>query len=197
MRVTAKNGFTLLEMLVATAIFAIVTVASYNGLSILISHQERIAPHKKNIAQLSYFSKQLTNDMIQYIDRPITDHLGSTKAGLLVSDAAQNDRIIELTRKNIYFFGALHDNPLQRISYELKDSTLYRGVWLYLDRSAFDVQPILTKVLEGVNTIEITLTKEKRTFKDNYSSLDFGRPSQMRVVVTLESISDFTIFIPL
>lgn len=186
------SGFTLIEMLIATTIFAIVSIAAYNALSLIIKHDEQLAPRQQSIAALSRTSGQIIDDMLHVINRPVVNHLGSRLSPLIITNTRQSDTIMEFTRLTPLFFGAVHNNVVQRVIYKLIESTLYRGVWLYLDRSAFDVEPVLTPLLTGVDEVEITILVENNRIENVFQMTSY-KPKQIRFVFTIAGLGDYTI----
>lgn len=128
------RGFTLLEMLVALAIFAIIGIASYSGLRSVLQARVSIEAESQRLAQVQMALYFLERDIEQILFRPIRDEYGQVQPALAGDE--NNDPLLEFTRSG-------WDNPLQqqrarlqRVHYRLTQNTLLRGYWQTLDRGA-------------------------------------------------------------
>jgi general secretion pathway protein J len=125
-----EYGFTLLELLVALAIFALIAVIAYTGLDNLLRLQMRTDAEAAELAALQRAFVHLERDLTQAIARPIRDEYGVRQP------AFQGDMTrLEFTRSG---WDNARDQPradLQRTSYYLDHQTLYRGYWALLDRA--------------------------------------------------------------
>ena len=81
--VAVSAGFTLLELLVAVAVFAVVGVMAYGGLQAVMSQQQRTNEHAQRLADLQLAYRVMQRDLEQLIDRPIRNEYGDTVVGLL------------------------------------------------------------------------------------------------------------------
>ena len=75
-----NDGFTLLELLVAITIFAIMSVMAYGGLSNVIDNSES---SKRSLLRLQEIQQAMINierDFSQITDRGIRDELGTPQA---------------------------------------------------------------------------------------------------------------------
>jgi len=90
MRNTATHGFTLLELLVALAVFAIMAAAAYSGLrSVLFTHATLEQENRRLAAvQLTVF--RFEQDIEQIVSRGIRDEYGESHPRLSPPCAAGN-----------------------------------------------------------------------------------------------------------
>lgn len=126
------GGFTLLELLVALAVFAIVGLAAYAGLAAVLATRSRLEAEAAHLTEVRRALDLLAQDLAQLADRPVRDALGRTQPAL-AGDA--------LARPLLEFTRAGWPNPqqapragLHRVAYVLRDATLYRLDWAALDR---------------------------------------------------------------
>lgn len=150
----ADRGFTLLELVVAIAVFAVVAAMAYEGLRIIIKSRQQVDGELDHLADLQQAINVMSSDIRQTVLRPVRDNQGSNEPALLV----MRDRASRLL-----FTRTGHANPLalprsgmQRTLYTLEGNTLVRSTYNTLDRAPGE-QPIATPLLDGVTGFEIQL----------------------------------------
>jgi general secretion pathway protein J len=143
-----SRGFTLLEILVAIAIFSIMAVFAYSTLQQVLSTNQHLQKQADELAELQFLFGRFLEDVSQLTQRPIRDEFGATEPALIGSS-----QILKLTRSG-------WENPLeskrsnlQRVEWILEGKTLYRQYWTVLDRTRFN-QPIKTALLKEVENLE-------------------------------------------
>ncbi len=143
-----SRGFTLLEILVAIAIFSIMAVFAYSTLQQVLSMNQHLQKQADELAELQFLFGRFLEDVAQLTQRPIRDEFGATEPALLGSS-----QILKLTRSG-------WENPLeskrsnlQRVEWILEGKTLYRQYWTVLDRTRFN-QPIKTTLLKDIEMLE-------------------------------------------
>lgn len=126
------RGFTLLELLVALAVFAIMATAAYSGLSNVLFTRAAVEQQNRRLAAVQLAIFRLEQDIQQAVPRGVRDEYGDPQPALHGGDLL--DDILILTR-------AGWDNPLgqpratlQRVAYRLREGRLWRLHWDVLDR---------------------------------------------------------------
>jgi len=148
-----KNlGFTLLELIVAMAVFAIMAAIAYSGLNNVLIAREITELHSKELQQLQLTMNRMANDIEQAIDRGVRGEYGEPLAPLIGNDF--EGYLIEFTRDGWRNPANHARSSLQRVAYALKDQKLLRAYWRVLDR-AEDSKPLDQVLLEGVAGVEI------------------------------------------
>lgn len=142
------RGFTLLELLVAMAIFAVVGLMAYGGLQAVLAQQVLARESADRFREIQFAVQQLSRDFYQAAPRPVRETLGDGVRGALLGDA-RNHYPIEFTRGG-------WNNPLgqpraavQRVAYELDGDRLIRRHWFVPDHT-LDEQPVERELLGGV-----------------------------------------------
>ncbi len=150
-----QDGFTLIEMLIAMAIFAILSATAYYGLSTILTAQERINDNMDRLNAIQRSMLFLGRDLDQLVNRPIRSEydapLPALMAGVVVSSV--EDTVLELTRTGYPNPLNVTRSRLQRVAYQLKDDNLYRVTWSSLDRAP-DSRAHRTRMLEAVTDIK-------------------------------------------
>lgn len=126
-----RQGFTLLEILVALLVFAIVGVISSQLMSQTVRSNEVLKGHGERIADVHRAMQIIQRDVMQMAARPIRDQFGDPQPNLLVGA----DGALEFSRAGWRNPLQLPRAEVQRVSYVVQDETLVRGYWPVLDRA--------------------------------------------------------------
>lgn len=148
----AQRGFTLLELLIAIAIFALLGLATYRMLDSVLSADAVTREHERQLRELTRALSAFERDLRQVTLRPIRDGFGDPQPALH-SDLA-DATALELTR-------AGWRNPLgqrraevQRVRWQLSGEQWQRRYWRMLDR-AQDSAPQVQQALDGVESLSL------------------------------------------
>lgn len=125
-------GFTLIEILIALAIFTIMSMMAYAGLAAVLDARSHSVPRSEQLAQLQTTLYLLNEDLTQVIDRPIRDELGSQESAI---GQGRGGEILVLTRIAPDWINDSVPYKLQRVSYQLEEGVLFRNVVDVLDRT--------------------------------------------------------------
>ncbi|MET0051097.1 MAG: type II secretion system minor pseudopilin GspJ [Candidatus Thiodiazotropha sp.] len=147
-----QHGFTLLELLIAITIFAIIATFVYSGLKVVLDTEQQTSAYSKRMTQLQLGLNLMQRDIIQIVDRPVRDQHGDSQPSL--SSGGFAGILLELTRDGYANPMKLNRSNLQRVGYQLEDETLYRVTWPVLDR-AQDTEPNRFKLFNQVTALEI------------------------------------------
>jgi general secretion pathway protein J len=128
----SQPGFTLLEVLIAMAIFAIMSVMAYGGLRLLLDARTSTAVKSERLAGLQMTLYLVNEDLAQIAPRSIRDDYGAVEP---VTRGGLNGELFTLTRSVPAGSNYRHGSQLQRVSYRFEDGALYRLVWTVLDRT--------------------------------------------------------------
>jgi general secretion pathway protein J len=162
------NGFTLLEVLVAIGMFAILGVLAYGGLNTVLTAQTHSKQEAERLAALQLSMRYLQRDIEQFVDRPVRDKFGDLKPSLMVSEQST----LELTHAGWRNPAGLLRSQLQRVSYGLDDeSTLIRMISPILDGADED-KLIRTSLLENVEELEIRVLDEQGNWQKEWPPLN-------------------------
>ena len=143
------RGFTLMEIIVVLAIFALIGVISGRIISGVLDNQRLLADRGDRLAEVQLAMKILQRDVMQLNARRIRDQLGDSTEPLMIGA----DGMMEFTRAGWRNPLQQPRSELQRVGYIVQDDDLYRAYWSVLDRPP-DAEPHLQKLLSGVKQIE-------------------------------------------
>ncbi|GMR08948.1 MAG: GspJ family T2SS minor pseudopilin variant XcpW [Gammaproteobacteria bacterium] len=144
-----NRGFTLLELLVAIAVFAVMATATYEGFNAMLSSKQKIEKEADELSRLQMALVIIQRDLEQIIRRPIRDEYGEVKAFLVNNE---NNILLEFTRVGVKRLFSENHSDLQRIAYRQDEDKLIRLSWDVLDR-AQDTRPVERVLLSGVKAI--------------------------------------------
>jgi len=127
------QGFTLLELLIAIAVFAIMSVMTYSGLHILLDAKAQTASRSAQLEALQMTLYLLNEDLAQLAPRTIRDNYGMVESAFRSN--SKDGEVLTLTRSVPQWSAYPTGSQLQRVSYRLEQGSLYRQVWTALDRT--------------------------------------------------------------
>lgn len=145
-------GFTLLELLIAIAIFALLGLATYRMLDSVLSVDAATRSHEQQLRELVRAMAAFERDVLQVAVRPIRDAFGDPQPALHgdLGDASA----LELTRAGWRNPLGQPRAELQRVRWQLSGEQWQRRYWRVLDR-AQDSQPQLQQALDGVQALSL------------------------------------------
>lgn len=147
-----QAGFTLLELLVASAVFTVLSIMAYGGLRTVLTARAETDRAAARLAEIQTAFLHIHRDIIQITDRSIRAEYGDQQPALKYVEFG--DYRLELTRGGVRNPAGLPRSNLQRVAYSLEDETLYRVTWPVLDR-AQDTQPRRVRLLGQVRGLHV------------------------------------------
>ena len=148
---TAK-GFTLIEVLIALAITAIVSLIAYTSLSAVMTGAERLRENTDRIYAINRAWMIISRDFRQFVDRPVRDEFGELEPALSGGDLARFD--LSFSRTGWHNPNNHPRSNLQRVNYRLEEDALWRDAYPVLDRAG-DTEPSTVLLLAGVEELDL------------------------------------------
>ena len=144
------RGFTLVELLVAVAVFAVLATTAYQGLDSVLVARDRGSRQAELLEAMQRTLNQLSEDLQQVSDRPVRDELGDPQAPFKLDD--DGETLMQFTRAGWINPAGLPRSELQRVVYKLIEGVLYRWHWRDLDRlqGGAVVQRELLRSVDGI-----------------------------------------------
>jgi len=145
------RGFMLIEVLVALAVFGVMTVLAYQALGQSLSNAEMLTESLDRIQAIQRTMGLLGRDLTQAAPRPVRDLLGD---GFLPSmrTSLNEEFALELTRGGWPNPAGLPRGTLQRVAWRIEDGELLRYHWTVLDPTLSD-DPVITQLIDDVDSI--------------------------------------------
>lgn len=172
------SGFTLLEVMIAISITALIGIASTNLLSNIIESKKVTDIRSMQLTTLQRFNQFVSRDVEQIINRSIRDQYGDTQSAIIIDGS---DYLAEWTRLG-WRNSPITEDPraeMQRIAFQLYDindeecakakkrlqewgelnpegSCLLRYFWPMLDRSG-ESEAKIQIILDLVESLEVEI----------------------------------------
>lgn len=146
-----SKGLTLIELLVAVFVFAVMISVTYQTLDRILTNSTFLTEQMDRVQDVQLAMRFLESDILQAAPRPVRDELGDQVVGALQSNASAQFAL-ELTRSGWTNPAGLKRSTMQRVAYQLVDGELVRYHWYVLDRT-FTNQPVQTVLLDDVDAV--------------------------------------------
>lgn len=190
---TSKLGFTLIEILVAMAIFSLIGLASAGVISSVIESDNQSKQRIQQLEGLQRAMLTIERDMMQAMPRA-TRIEGELNDTVMVS----GENVLSSEADGIGFVRAGWHNPqlilprstLQSVGYRLQDGELHRLYGNYLD-NVIGYEPKVRVLLTGIEDFQITLLTKREnlddpnTWEEEYSGSSL--PIAISVTITSET----------
>lgn len=165
-----QRGFTLLEVLVAVAVFAVLSSLAYAGLTRMLEGRDRIEAERERWRTVALAFVQLEDDLAQTRARGVRDVIGAPVPafrGQPVDTRALGEPSIEFTRAGLYLAPESTTPDLQRVAYRLREGTLYRLSWPTLDRPPVS-EPRELPLLDDVDNMTLRFHAPNGGWSDSW-----------------------------
>ena len=182
----AQRGFTLIEVLLALAIFGVIAVLAYRATAALTAGEAQLSAEAQRWRTLEALFTRLESDIRQAVPRASHAGAGVEPAWLAVpADSAGNAALV-FTRAGAEFA----DEPGlggQRIGYRLRGHAVEIAYWPRVDNAA-DITPAVYTLADGVAKFHIEYLTQHGTWRDRWPLQDEpDLPRAMRVELMLDS----------
>lgn len=183
-----QQGMTLLELLIAVAVFAILAALAYGGLNVVLSTSRIANDEAERLADVQRVLARIGADVEQMANRPVRDAYGDVLDALVSAyDEAEGSRL-EFTRHGRQNPAGEARSSLQRVAYRLSKDKILRESWSVLDR-AQDTEPYEADMLDGVKRFEVrfidTDGESQETWQTDVNA-SVPLPSAVEVILELE-----------
>jgi general secretion pathway protein J len=165
-----EAGFTLLELLIAISIFAIIGAMAYGGLQSIMDQQQRTTAHAQRLADLQLAYRVMQRDLEQLVDRRIRNEFGDTVEALIGGSGFEG---LEFSRAGFANPGGFVRSQIQRVAYVPDEDRLLRHSWRVLDR-AQDTEADEEVLIENVRNFELRFLLDQDNWVDQWPPADSG-----------------------
>ncbi|USE38811.1 type II secretion system minor pseudopilin GspJ [Endozoicomonas sp. SCSIO W0465] len=203
------SGFTLLELMVAIAMFGMISTAAYKLFMSVTRAQETTQSVLDGLDKLQRAEIVLEKDLYQITRRPVRDESGIQQPALKAPGLGGT--LMEFTRSGWQNPLQLTRSTLQRVAYAAEDKQLIRYYWPTLDRAPESAR-IRQVMMSGVNSLKVRFLNDRKQWisawppRQNLQSAAFGAapggpldqmPAAVELTIVHEDLGSIVIVVPL
>lgn len=199
MRFLKNNGFTLIEILIALAIFSILSLMLMTALHNVISSQSTTEEKAERLRDTQMAMLIIARDLEQTINRPILNKKGAQELAFAGDSVSFN-----FTHTGYASFNSkIPRSALQRVQYRLQNQSLWRYTWDNLDLAPTeeyhareilgDIEKIEVEYVDQQGRLHETWPEKEgsndlpRAVKITFSMQNWGTLSQLYVIPAMPS----------
>jgi general secretion pathway protein J len=181
----AQSAFTLVELLIALAIMALLALLGYRALASLADSETQLSAEAQRWRALDMLFARLEGDVRQAVPRAIRTGVRSEPAWIGVVDGDGNGEL-RFSRAGTEFAGE-PGSAGQRLGYRLREGRVEVLYWPHYDQP-FSVTPTIYPLVDGVTQLRIAYLDDRDSWRDRWPSLaDATIPRAVRIEVVLAS----------
>ena len=189
----SARAFTLVELLVALAIFAVLAGFAYRGLQAMLDSREALQKETRKWRDVALFVGRIERDLSAVLATKPTQAAFQRRPAPLTSvvETVTPSDGIALTRSG----NTLQENALaapQRIAYRLRDGAVERLTWTSVDYAPRE-EPAAARVLASVSALGFRYLLESGEWRSAWAVSPGEKPLPAAVEVTLRLASGETI----
>ena len=191
MNMRRTQGFTLIEVLVAMSVFAVMTILAYMSLGQTLANADMLGERMDRLQAIQRTMRYLSNDLSAASPRPVRSELGDTYMPAVMVSAA-NDFVLAVTHGGWSNPAGLPRSTQQRSVYLLEDGKLYRVYYNVLD-STYSNNALSTEILDRIESIEFRLLQDDGETTNQWPPSgakglagQIMRPRAVEIILTLE-----------
>lgn len=157
-RARTRNGFTLVEMMVALFIFAMLSVAGVIMLRTAVDGDEITAENLGQMAKMQRFVSLMEADLSQALPRAAREDRGDRMPAFASETGGTDPAFLKFTRGGQSNINGEARSNLERVEYRLADGNLERWRYRMTDGGSIDDPAIL---ISNVDSLELRF-RDKR-----------------------------------
>ena len=164
-----QRGFTLIEVLVALAVFGVLSALAYMTLGQTLSNADMLTERMDRLNAIQRTMNYLSTEFMQAAPRSIRADLGQYEPALQSSFAS--DFALQITHGGWPNSAGVPRSTQQRTAYRVEDEELVRYHWNVLDRTANNV-PVATILLEDLESLTFRFLQFDGDWVDQWPPLN-------------------------
>ena len=161
-----NGGFTLLELLVALALFSVLSMLTFTSIQAMIDSRQQTRQEADRLAAVQMTFARMDQDIQQARARGIRDEYGNRRPAMHYEAHADEGLVMTRGGRTINVPGR-SGTSLQRLHYRLEDGELWRETWPVLDRGP-RLEPFSQRVLDRVEAMEVRFLDQQGNWHDRW-----------------------------
>lgn len=158
----AARGFTLIEVMVAVAVFALAMALAYGGLNSIVEARRQLDQEADALARIQFAIGLLERDLRSAVERPVQDRYGQQQPAL----ALESSRL-QVSRGGYANALAATRAELQRVEWRWSDRKLLRQPSAQLDTADGPVEEPL-EVLSEIDSLQFEALSPELRWLDRW-----------------------------
>ena len=189
MKPMRQFGFTLIEVLVALAVFGVLSALAYMTLGQTLSNSDMLTERMDRLQSIQRTMSFLATDLVQAAPRSIRADLGSEPA---LRSSFGSDFALEVTRNGWPNSAGVPRSTQQRAAYRIEDEELVRYHWSVLDRTAGTL-PVATVLMNDIESLTFRFLLHNGEWTEQWPPSTAGTASNTS---TLPRAIEITLVLP-
>ncbi len=188
-----ERGFTLLEIMVATVILAVMGLMAFRAVSEARVAVENAGGHLERLRLVQRAVQILDTDFRTLTRRPVRESIGDGTRATLLRDP-NSISLVELSHAGWPNGAGMPRGTVQRVVYRVEENKLIREHWNVMD-ATLATPPVKRELLTGVERVDIRYLTSGREWIAEWPQFgntrdfgDFTRPLAVEITLVL---SDF------
>jgi len=164
-----RGGFTLIEVLVALAIFGFLSALAYATLGQTLNNSDMLSERMDRLQSIQRTMTYLSTEFLQAAPRPVRADLGQYEPALQSNFAS--DFALQLTHSGWPNSAGVPRSTQQRIAYRIEEQELIRYHWNVLDRTVNNL-PVATVMLEEIDSLTFRFLQQNGDWTDQWPPIN-------------------------
>ncbi|WP_339689538.1 type II secretion system minor pseudopilin GspJ [uncultured Parasphingorhabdus sp.] len=162
-----RNGFTLVEMMVALFIFAMLSVAGVIMLRSAVDSDEVTAGKLGQMAEMQRFVSLMEADLSQTLPRTYRDDHGDRMPAFASETAGAEKALLKFTRGGQSNINGQARSNLERVEYRLQDGNLERWRYRMTDGGSIDQPAVL---ISNLGSFELRFRNKRGQWSNGWET---------------------------
>lgn len=163
------RGFTLIEVLVAMAIFGFLSALAYATLGQTLSNSDMLSERMDRLQSIQRTVTYLSTELLQATPRPVRVDLGQYEPALQSNFAS--DFALQVTHGGWPNSAGVPRSTQQRTAYRIEDQELIRYHWNVLDRTVNNL-PVATVMLDEIESLTFRFLQANGDWTDQWPPIN-------------------------
>ncbi len=197
MKRNLHSGFTLIEVLVALAVFGVMSLLAYMSLGQTLSNSDMLSERMDRLQSVQRTISYLSSELLQTVPRSVRADLGNEPLPALQSSLG-SEFALQLTHGGWPNSAGVPRSTLQRTAYRIEDGELIRYHWNVLDRTVSNT-PFVTVMLEDIDSLTFRFLAGTDNWTNQWPPLSTGAraaspdlPRAVEIVLALPDEGEIT-----